>query len=90
MATRTRRLVGLGVVAGLVLFGPGVAHLLSLSFQQYRLDRQLAQLDARHEALQQEEARLTSDPTYVEGLIRTTFKWAKPGEYVISLEPSDR
>ena len=86
MATRTRRLILVGVVGVLVLFGPGAMHVLRLSVQQHRLDRRLAELDARHEALRQEEARLASDPTYVEGLIRTTFKWAKPDEYVIPLE----
>jgi cell division protein FtsB len=61
-------------------------HVLRLSVQRHRLDRRLAELDARHEALLQEQTRLESDPTYVEGLIRSTFKWAKPGEYVIPLE----
>ena len=86
METRTRRLVVVGIAAGLVLFGPGAWHLVRLSIQQRRLDRQLTELAARHEALRQEEERLASDPTYVEGLIRTTFKWAKPDEYVISLD----
>lgn len=90
METRTRRLVVIGIAAGLILFGPGAWHLVRLSIQQRRLDRQLTELAARHEALRQEEERLASDPTYVEGLIRSTFKWAKPGEYVLSLGDSDR
>ena len=90
METRTRRLVIVGIAAGLILFGPGAWHLVRLSVQQHRLDRQLADLETRDEALRQEEARLGSDPTYVEGLIRTTFKWAKPDEYVIPLEQDPR
>ena len=89
MAQRTRRLIGVSLLVGLILFGPGIWHLLDLSFQQYRLERQLAALEARQQALQLEETRLTSDQTYMEGLIRTTFKWAKPGEYVIALEEKD-
>ena len=54
--------------------------------QQHRLDRQLARLQAAHAQLTVEEARLRSDPAYVEGLIRTTFKYAQPDELVIPLD----
>jgi cell division protein FtsB len=57
-----------------------------LSWEQRRLDRQLAQLKAAHAQLTAEETRLRTDPAYVEGLIRTTFKYAKPGEFVIPLD----
>ena len=39
-----------------------------------------------HKQLAQEQVRFQLDPTYVEGLIRSTFKFAQPGEYVIPLE----
>jgi len=78
---------GLGIsLLGLVLFGPGLVELVRLSLLERRLDRELARLSAEHERLVRERARLESDPTYVEGLIRSTFKLAKPGEYVIPLE----
>jgi cell division protein FtsB len=89
MEKRTRRLVGVGVAGLVALFGPGAFHLLRLAVEQRRLDRQLAALAAQHDTLLQEQARLQSDPTYVEGLIRSTFKWAKPDEYVIPLDSQD-
>ncbi len=57
------------------------------------MHRRLQQLEAFHRALTEEQQRLTSDPVYVEGLIRSTFKVAKPNELVIpkeSLIPADR
>ena len=84
---------GLGVSAvGLILFGPGVYELVRLSAMQRQLDCKLAALAAEQGRLTQEQERLQSDPAYVEGLIRSTFKVAKPGEYVIPLDadPSRR
>ena len=83
----SRRLLGAGLV-GLVLFGPGLCDWARMSLMQRRLDRRLAALSAERERLTHEQERLTSDPGYVEGLIRSTFKVAQPGEYVIQLEPS--
>ncbi len=71
---------------GLVLFGPGFVDMARLAWRQRQLDRQLVRLNAQQQALRTEEARLRTDPAYVEGLIRTTFKYAQPGEYVIPLE----
>ena len=90
MDRRKRRawVTGVSVLAA-VVFGPGLVQLARLSWEQHRLDRQLAQLSADHERLAQEERRLQTDPTYVEGLIRTTFKLAKPGELVIPLESNE-
>ena len=85
MAKRTRWLLGISVAA-LALFGPGAIELLRLSIRQHRLDRRLAVLKAEHEQLTQEQARLQSDPTYLEGLIRSTFKVSQPSEYVIPLD----
>ena len=85
MEKRTRQFIGLGLVA-LVLFGPGAVWLIRLEIKQRQLDRQLAHLKAKREQLAAEEARLRSDPAYVEGLIRTTFKFAKPDELVIPLD----
>ncbi len=82
---RTRQFVVIGAI-GLCLFGPGAYQCIRLSLVQRRLERTLAELAVRHEQLLQEQARLQSDPTYVEGLIRSTFKVAKPGEYVIPLD----
>ena len=89
MATRTRCIVGLSLTA-LALFGPGLYEWIRLSLEQRGLDRQLAELAARHEQLVQEQERLQSDPAYVEGLIRSTFKLAKPGEYVIPLDTTSQ
>ena len=84
-AARRRWLVVAGLL-GLLVFGPGLYELARLSLLQRRLDRQLQTLAAEHERLAREEARLESDPAYVEGLIRTTFKVAQPGEIVIPLD----
>lgn len=72
----------------LVLFGPGAYDWLRLTVRQRQLDRQLAALSAEHEQLTQEHVRLQTDPTYVEGLIRSTFKVAQPGELVVPLAPA--
>jgi cell division protein FtsB len=85
MEKRTRQLIGLGLIA-LVLFGPGAIWLIRMEFRQRQLDQELARLKAKREQLAAEEARLRSDPAYVEGLIRTTFKVARPDELVIPLE----
>ena len=85
MDKRTRWLLRIGLVA-LVLFGPGIYELIRLSIRQYRLDQRLAAIHAEHERLAKEQERLQSDPAYLEGLIRTTFKVSQPGELVIPLD----
>ena len=82
---RNRWLISIGVLA-LLLFGPGIYEYLRLSMMQRKLDRRLADLASEGERLTQEEERLRSDPAYVEGLIRSTFKLAQPGEYVIPID----
>ncbi|MBI2105106.1 MAG: septum formation initiator family protein [Candidatus Omnitrophica bacterium] len=82
---RRRWALWLGLI-GAALFGPGLYEWSRLSFRQWQLDRQLAELNKRHEALTLERQRLESDPSYVEGLIRSTFKVAEKGELVIPLE----
>ena len=77
-------------LAGLLVFGPGMFHLARLSLMQRKLDRRLADLSARQDQLTKEQARLQSDPTYLEGLIRSTFKVAKPGEVVIPIDQRSR
>ena len=84
-----RWVIGIGV-AGLLLFGPGMYHLVRLSLAQRRLDKQLSELSAEQARLTSLEQRLHDDPAYVEGLIRTTFKVSQPGEYVIPLDSPDR
>lgn len=85
--TRSSWLLGAGLIAA-VIFGPGLVQLGMLSVREHRLDRALAVVTARNQALTREHARLQSDPAYVEGLIRSTFKVAQPGEFVIL--PEDR
>ena len=87
MNRRTHRALALGFV-GLLIFGPGMVHLARLWLMQRKLDRRLAELSAQQDRLKQEQERLRSDPTYLEGLIRSTFKVAKPGEVVIPV-PDD-
>ena len=87
MEQRSRWVIGLSLAVGL-LFGPGLTQQAWLAMKQWRLDRRLEVLKARQERLLAEQARLQTDPTYVEGLIRTTFKVARPGEYVVPLEDS--
>ena len=87
MDGRKRRQWMIGAsVAVAAVFGPGVVQFVRLSLEQRRLDWRLSQLSAEHERLTQEERRIHTDPTYVEGLIRSTFKLAQPGEFVIPLE----
>jgi cell division protein FtsB len=90
--TRRARRWGLGIgLAVTALFGPGLVEWGSLMWRQHQLDRRLAQLSAERERLTQQQQRLEHDPGYVEGVIRTTFKWAQDGELVIPLdEPSNR
>ncbi|MBI2094243.1 MAG: septum formation initiator family protein [Candidatus Omnitrophica bacterium] len=92
METRTRRRISLVLLGLGLLFGPGLFHLASLYLRERNLDRKLKHLEAQQEALVRERDRLKKDPTYVEGLIRSTFKVAKPGEVVIPLtnSPDDR
>ena len=86
---RRRWAFWLGLTA-LALFGPGLYELARLSLAERRLDRRLAELAKRHDALAQERQRLESDPAYVEGLIRSTFKVVGKGELAIPLEPADK
>jgi cell division protein FtsB len=90
-ARRARRwTLGLFLAAA-VLFGPGLVQWVGLRWRQHQLDRRLARLSAERVRLTQEQQRLETDPGYVEGLIRTTFKWAQDGELVITLdEPEAR
>ena len=81
---RTSVIVGAVLIA--LLFGPGTYQLLRLHWMEYQLDRKLAHLSAEHERLLKQQKRLASDPTYVEGLIRSTFKVAQPGEVVVPVD----
>ena len=87
MSARTRWALPLSLVA-LLIFGPGMVQLARLSLMQRTLDRRLADLSLRQDRLAQEQQRLQSDPAYLEGLIRSTFKVAKPGEIVIPVTDS--
>ena len=59
-----------------------------LSWRSYRLRRAAQRLQANHDQLIREEQRLTDDPIYLEGLIRSLFKVARPGELVVPLDSS--
>ena len=87
MASRSRWLIAVSAIAAL-LFGPGLAHQSWWGLRQWRLEHRLHALQVRHGRLLAEQERLQSNPTYVEGLIRTTFKVARPGEYVVPLDES--
>ncbi len=82
--TRTtyRWLIGLSMVL-LVACGPLLWDLVDVSWKRYTMHRRIQRLEAVHRNLTEEQQRLTSDPVYVEGLIRSTFKVAKPNELVI-------
>ena len=84
--TRRRRVIALVAILGILVCGPGVYELVRLSWMEWRLNQRLAALSAQHQQLLEEQQRLQSDPTYVEGLIRSTFKLARPGELVIPLQ----
>ncbi len=80
----------IGGLVGLGMFGPGASAFLRLAVRSQHLERRLIEVSTQREQLLQEHRRLNSDPVYVEGLIRSTFKVAHPGEVVIPLEsPSD-
>ena len=81
--------VGGAVVFFILAFGPGLIQLTQLAWQRHRLAARIRTLQATHQQLVDEHQRLTSDPTYVEGLIRSTFKMAKPGELVVPLESKE-
>lgn len=74
-----------------VIFGPGAVQWLRLSWDERVLARRMRELEATHQRLTDEQQRLASDPVYVEGLIRSTFKMSKPGELVVPLasEPQE-
>ena len=77
------------LLATAAIFGPGLWAWIGLNWRQAALDRRLAKLSEERERLTQEQRRLETDPSYMEGLIRTTFKWAQKDELVIPLDGSD-
>jgi cell division protein FtsB len=78
-----------GVLVSLALMTPLLAQIARGTVEEWRLDRRLAQVERERARLTEEQRRLKDDPTYVEGLIRSTFKLAKPGEVVIPLSGAD-
>ena len=85
MDQRQTRLIKMGALIAALVIGPGAAQLAWLSWRQHRLARQQRRLETLYQQLAQEQRRLTHDPVYVEGLIRSTFKVAKPDELVVPL-----
>lgn len=86
MEKRQARLIALGALVTALMVGPGAAQWAWLSWKQHRLTRQQRQAHERYQRLIQEQHRLTHDPVYVEGLIRSTFKVARPDELVVPLD----
>lgn len=86
---RIRKLLIISSCLFVIIIGPSFVNWTKLSFEERALDRQLSELDARWESLTKEHERLESDPAYVEGLVRTTFKYGKPGEYVVKLDADE-
>jgi|GEM_PF-2923426 len=86
---KTRRRVGIAAV-GTLLLGPGLGHWAQLSWQERLMNRRLRELELIRKTLTEEYDRLSSDPVYMEGLVRSTFKVAKPGELVVPLEASTK
>jgi len=86
MGQRQTRLIRIGALIAALVIGPGAAQLTWLSWKQHRLARKQRRLEALSQRLAQEQQRLTHDPVYVEGLIRSTFKVAKPDELVVPLD----
>ena len=85
---RHSRRWAIGLVTAAVIFGPGLVQWGQLSWRERQLDWRLARLSAERERLTRQQERLETDPGYMEGLIRTTFKWAQDGELVIPLDDS--
>ena len=82
LASSRVRLLALAAAA---ILGPTLLQLAVMYWRDQRLTRQLQRRQASYESLQREQERLRTDPVYVEGLTRTTFKVAKPGELVVPL-----
>jgi len=80
--------LGLGLLSALS-FGPGLFDMARLWWVERRLDRRLAELARQQERLAREQKRLETDPVYVEGLIRSTFKVSEPNELVVPLPSTD-
>ena len=78
--------IRVAAVIAILAFGPGLLHLLQISWQQHAADHRLHRLEATHRALVSEQEHLTNDPVYVEELARSTFKVAKPGELVVPID----
>ncbi len=85
MRLDARKAAAAGIVIVAALFAPLLIQIARASVEEWRLDRRLAQVQQERARLIEEQRRLNDDPTYVEGLIRSTFKLAKPGEVVIPL-----
>jgi len=85
-----RRFVWWAAALVAMLFGPGFYVMARQACRQRALDERLTALEARRVELTKEQERLEQDPTYVEGLIRSTFKVAKEGELVIPTDDAER
>ena len=78
-----RFLIALAVAA---VVGPGLWQMAQLAIEQHAMVAKLDHMHTYHHALAREHERLTTDPIFVEGLIRSTFRVAKPNEFVVRLD----
>ena len=82
--------IRLMAVAAAAILGPALVQWAIMCWHDHRLIRQLQRRQTSYESLKAEQEHLRTDPVYVEGLTRTTFKVAKPGELVVPLsDPFD-
>jgi cell division protein FtsB len=77
------------LVWGFVFAEDGVISLALRSWRIHQLRDQVAQLEARHTALQEEIERRRDDPATIERLAREEYGMIFPGERVVRIRPVD-
>lgn len=68
-----------------VVFLPDAWHAWQLRNTRVEVDQRLESMDSEFKKYQEQKHRLLSDETYIEGLVRSTFKLARPDEVVIPI-----
>ncbi len=90
-----RRFVYLwGAVGLLILFIffylPGLSRYHELKMEEERLSKELGELEAKIQRLQEEKSLLQNDVVYLEKVIREELGLVKPGEMVYKVEPEKK
>ncbi len=80
-------LVAAGVVSAVTWYLPEIERNRALQAEHLQLERQVAEVRMRREALREQIAALTPDPRAAERLIRERYGLARPGEVVVLFEP---